>query len=91
MKRRHFLSPLNFATLGIDANKFAHCAHSKQNVLTFFLLQWSEADHECLKKKTRMNKKSNPDSSGEHLNEEWIFYRTIVKKNREKLLKYRTN
>ena len=25
-----------------------------------------------------MNKKSNPDSSGEHLNEECIFYRTIV-------------
>ncbi len=42
------------------------------------MLQWSEADHECLKKKTRMNKKSNPDSSGEHLNEECIFYRTIV-------------
>ncbi len=34
--RRHFLTPLNFATLGIDANKVAHCAHSKQNVLTFF-------------------------------------------------------
>lgn len=36
MWRWYFLTLLNFATLGIDANKLAHYAHLRQNLFTFF-------------------------------------------------------